>query len=338
MTVLIAVFNGEKTIRRTLNLVSAQSFTDYEILVVDDGSRDGTRRILESLKDPTLRTLVNDLKLGLTLSLCRGVLEAKGKYIARIDDGYDRISPKWLEKCLVPLEQDDTAVLCGPRTRSWRGSCLEESSQPAHPDILRWILSLHNCVLHVGAVFRRVVGGQIQNYSANFSAAQDYELWSRLARVGRIHIVPEFLVEPVYMDDGITMKRRAEQELYAAKVRAAQQNWLLNRNDITPELANTAAALYWRWEGVSSRDTVRGSRLLRQLRRAYLERFGTPGLVEHLEKRFYGHARWLFHRAEEAAVRSRPDALRYMLAAWLMSPSQIFDQRTRQVMVRIVCH
>ena len=314
-----------------MDQIFAQTFTDYEILVVEDGSTDGTRKILESIRDPRLKVLVNQRNLGLTESLYSGVLEARGKYIARVDCGNDRISNKWLEKCVAPLEEDESVVLCGPRTRSWRGIEYLDSIQPQDPDILRWIFTLHNCVAHAGAVFRKIVGGEIQNYNRTFPLSQDYELWSRLSRIGRVHIVQECLVEILYSEGVLTEERKEQQDFYAGQLSAAQQNWLLGRDDIRADLANAAAGVYWRWKGVSPRDKVRGSWLLRRLRRAYLRQFGTEDVYKHLRERFYGLARWLFHRAEEMAQDSRWHAIQYLLAAWILDHSQLFTYRSLQV-------
>lgn len=335
VTVLIAVHNGEQTIQETLGQIFSQGFTDYEILVVDDGSSDGTRHILESIRDPRLRVLAHDLNLGLTESLYRGVLEARGSYIARFDDGKDRVSREWLQKCVAPLQEDESIVLCGPRTRSWRGAEFRDSSQPTDSDILRWIFTLQNCVAHAGALFRRMVSGEIQNYNRAFPVAQDYELWSRLARIGRVYVVPELLVDVVYTKDGMSEKKRSEQEAYAAQVRAAQQSWLLDRQDIEPGLANAAAGIYWGWKGISASDHVRGSWLLNCLRRAYMRRFGTSSVSEHLKERWYGLTQWLFHRAEEAGRQSRWHAVQYLMAAWLLDPSQLFSRQSFEAVSRI---
>lgn len=331
VSVLIAVWNGQKTIQSTLEQVFAQTLRNYEVLVVDDASEDQTVAILKSISDVRLRILINDRNMGITASLHRGVLEARGRYVARIDDGLDRISSDWLAKCVGPLEGNANIVLSAPRSRSHCGNEVWESQQPNDPDILRWIFSLHNCVAHPGAIFRRVIDGETQNYDLGFEMAQDYELWSRLSRCGKVYIVPEVLVDIMYTQGSLTQEKKAKQDTYASKVRARQQNWLLARNDISESLANAAAGVYWRWQEVDAGNALRGSCLLRRLREAYLGRFGTLPMANYLSERFYGHARWLFRRADEASRSSRLDAIRCMIAAWLLCPSQVLTYRSFQI-------
>jgi glycosyltransferase involved in cell wall biosynthesis len=97
VTVLIAVYNGERFLREALDSVLAQTFTDFELLVVNDGSTDETVTILESYSDQRIRVITNRRNIRVVGSLRRGLNYARGEYIARID-AEDIALPERLEK------------------------------------------------------------------------------------------------------------------------------------------------------------------------------------------------------------------------------------------------
>src|SRR5665647_430445 len=97
VTVLIAVYNGGRFLREALDSVLAQTFTDFELLVVNDGSTDETATILESYSDQRIRVITNGKNIGVVGSLRRGLNYARGEYIARIDAD-DIALPERLEK------------------------------------------------------------------------------------------------------------------------------------------------------------------------------------------------------------------------------------------------
>jgi glycosyltransferase involved in cell wall biosynthesis len=85
VTVLMAVHDGERFLRPALASVLGQTVQDLELLVVDDGSTDATQAILDELVDPRLRVLRNDERRGLAASLNRGLEEARGAFVARLE-------------------------------------------------------------------------------------------------------------------------------------------------------------------------------------------------------------------------------------------------------------
>ncbi|HEX7807383.1 MAG TPA: glycosyltransferase family A protein, partial [Thermoanaerobaculia bacterium] len=110
LSVVMAVFNGARDLRATLDSIAAQTERDFELIVVDDGSTDDTPAILASYDDPRLRVLTQ-ANAGLTRSLIRGCSEARADVIARHDCG-DRSHPERFARELALLEQGHVLVSC----------------------------------------------------------------------------------------------------------------------------------------------------------------------------------------------------------------------------------
>src|SRR5882672_1930599 len=85
LSVVMSVFNGERYLAAALESILRQSFSDFELLAIDDGSTDGSAGILRGCADPRLRILTNGTNIGLTRSLNRGLAAARGAYVARHD-------------------------------------------------------------------------------------------------------------------------------------------------------------------------------------------------------------------------------------------------------------
>lgn len=116
ISVVIPLYNKEKQIARTLRSVFSQTYTDYEIVIVNDGSTDGSAAAVESLEDPRIR-LVTQKNAGVSAARNRGISEARGEYIALLD-GDDEWKPDFLEKMLCLVDKyHDCQVFAGNYTQ-----------------------------------------------------------------------------------------------------------------------------------------------------------------------------------------------------------------------------
>jgi len=112
VSVLMPVFNGEQFLRPAMNSILNQTFTDFEFIIVDDGSTDHSREILNSYTDSRVRLICNESNIGLTDSLNRGLEAASGNYIARMDQ--DDISlPERLAKQVAFMDSHPEVGVCG---------------------------------------------------------------------------------------------------------------------------------------------------------------------------------------------------------------------------------
>ncbi len=224
LSVVMAVRNGERHLGAAIDSVLAQSFGDFECLVVDDASTDATPAILEQYarRDRRLRIMRNDEALGPYPSANRGLEAARGDYIARHDA--DDISPSYrlaiqLDACADP----SVALVAGAvQVFGARGDTLRP---PAWQPRLEWDLLFGNVIGAGGHVmFPRVVDGVAVRFPCRHRYAEDYALWCALSRAGRVACPSDIVYRYRRHEESITSRRKAEQDRCVSEIRAALQS------------------------------------------------------------------------------------------------------------------
>lgn len=218
VSVVLAAFNCEDTIEKTLESIRTQEGPSFELIVVDDGSTDATASVIEgALRGfPQTTVITNRQNEGLTKSLVRGCDRACGKYIARADAG-DRFLPGRLLKQYELLERNASLGLisCGTRFVSAEAEPLYEIIQ--HPDDLALglsrvgIESVRGPSHHGSTMFRRDIYTSVGGYRSVFRVAQDLDLWLRMSEVCEVRAMPEILYESAILPGSISVGRRQQQ-------------------------------------------------------------------------------------------------------------------------------
>jgi len=222
VSVVMAVYNGEQTLADTLESILTQQGVDFECIVVNDGSTDLSRDILQhySEKDTRLRVIEQDNQ-GLTRSLIRGCAEARGEFIARQDAG-DVSLPGRIQKQsnFLHSHADFCMVSCGTRMVGLQGEELQivqQTEEDAEQGLHRLALAEICGPSHHGSVmFRRNLYNRVGGYRFQFAVAQDLDLWIRLAEHGRHWAVQEVLYQAALTPGSISMVNR-DQQLVSAQ-------------------------------------------------------------------------------------------------------------------------
>ena len=196
ISVILPVYFGERYLRESVESILTQTFTDFEFIIFDDGSGDGSRKILESYDDPRIR-LVFQENAGLPETLNRAIALCKGRYIARQD--HDDISlPTRLEKQITFLETHPHCGLVGTGANIWVEDEISQRGHdhPSESKILRLCLLFNNPFVHSSLMFRRAVFEDVGNYSTDPARQppEDYELISRVSRQFELANLEERLV------------------------------------------------------------------------------------------------------------------------------------------------
>jgi glycosyltransferase involved in cell wall biosynthesis len=184
VTVLFPVCNGGTYLRESLDSIFAQTFGDFELLIIDDGSTDNTPEILRGIRDPRLRVVTHTQNLGLVATLNEGLAIGRGEFVARQD--HDDIShPERLQKQVDFLRAHPEHVLVGTEAIQMdaRGRKAFRLLRPEDTESIRWYLCFENAFIHSSVMYRReTVRRDFDGYATPCFPAEDYALWSRLAR------------------------------------------------------------------------------------------------------------------------------------------------------------
>jgi glycosyltransferase involved in cell wall biosynthesis len=213
----MCVHNGHCELRESVESVLNQSGVELELVAVDDGSTDGSLRVLEeyAARDNRLRVLSREHR-GLTEALISGCAEADGEYIARQDAG-DISLPGRFIKQLARLSADSnlSLVSCGTRFFGPDGEFLyevQESSREADRALrTSEPTQLHGPSCHGSTMFRKEHYLRAGGYRPQFKVAQDLDLWTRLADLGEHEVIQEVLYETSFGPGTISTDKRAQQ-------------------------------------------------------------------------------------------------------------------------------
>ena len=214
LSVLMTARNAEPFLADALNSILNQTFTDFELVVVDDASNDATPRTLEryAAADHRLRILRNGSRQGISKSANRGLEVCRAPVIARMDAD-DIAMPDRLEvQYAFFRESGAVAVGCYVEYMDRDGRRLTTIASPTDNADIQAGLLQGNCTLwHTGSMISAAALRQVGGYNERYQSAVDIELWLRLGEVGRLANQPRMLQRYRFYGTSVSAKRRDEQ-------------------------------------------------------------------------------------------------------------------------------
>ena len=215
VSVVMSVYNGSCYLRESIESVLNQTFHDFEFIIIDDGSTDESWDVLTQYAegDQRIRLVQNECNIGLTKSLNEGLRLAQGTYIAR-QDADDISLPQRFEKQVRAFEQYSDAVLVSSNIEliDAEGHFLKTIERNCSPELVVWYLLFHNHLAgHSQVMFRRSPVQVLGGYDEAYRYSQDYELWCRLSKVGKVFILSETLLQQRSHNQSISAAKRSEQ-------------------------------------------------------------------------------------------------------------------------------
>lgn len=195
ISILLPIHNGERYLATALDSVFRQSCANFELLAVDDGSTDRTPDLLAACRDPRLRVLRNEIRLKLAGALNRGLDEARGVFIARMDAD-DIMRRDRLAQQVAYLERHPEIGCCGGWAQTFGSESTSILRFPTEPDALKAFSLFYSPFAHPAVLFRRdwFVRDALR-YDGSFYPTEDYELWSRAVARFPCGNVPRILID-----------------------------------------------------------------------------------------------------------------------------------------------
>ena len=235
VTVILPVYNGERYLREAIDSVLAQTFSDFELWVFNDGSTDGTVAIVDSYSDPRVKRVDNPQNMGLVATLNRAFAMVESPYIARMDDD-DLWHPKKLELQVALLESRPDVGVCGTSIHKF-GDTDSVCIFPEESDALKVGLLFYCMMSHPSVVYRRSMLQETGlTYRQDFFPAEDYKMWVDVLKHSKIYNLQEPLVEYRQHESQICRERKEEQVELERKLREEQLR-LIFPNPYKDELA-----------------------------------------------------------------------------------------------------
>lgn len=246
ITVAMSVYNGERFLAAAIESVLAQTFTDFEFLILDDGSRDGTRAIIEAMaaRDSRIRPILRENR-GLIASLNQLIAEARAPLIARMDADDICLPQRFARQVAFLADNPDHGIVGSwsedideaGNSRQPEESRIESGcDQPVHhADVLR-VIEDRSPLCHPSVLARRDVLLAVGGYHRAYRHCEDYDLWLRLANRTRIANIPERLLRYRRYDGQISNRFPLEQHYGAAIAVLAYRERKAGRPDPTEAL------------------------------------------------------------------------------------------------------
>lgn len=193
ITVLMSVFNADRYLQSAIDSILNQTFTDFEFLIINDGSTDDTSQILSGYNDTRIRIVNNEHNIGLTKSLNKGLKISRGEYIARMDA--DDISlPSRFEKQVDFMETHPEVGVCG----SWAQAYGEISGfykTPVDNDSITCRMLFQNSIIHPSVIIRKAIIEKYNlAYDEQYINTQDYAFWINCLQHTHLANIPEVLL------------------------------------------------------------------------------------------------------------------------------------------------
>ncbi len=195
VSVIIPVYNGERYVADAIGSILSQSFKDFELILIDDASTDGSLEVLRSQDDQRIRIVRNDVNLGLARTHNRGLDLARGRYLAMLDHD-DWSEPERLAKQVAFLDRHEDHVLVGSwaATMDAQGRTRRRRKRyPLSADEIQAGLLFGCCVFHPSITARTEVM-RAYRYSDRFAICDDFDLFVRLSRSHKLANLPSVLV------------------------------------------------------------------------------------------------------------------------------------------------
>ncbi len=243
ISVAMSVFNGERFLAPAIESVLTQTFTDFELLIVDDGSSDGSRGIIKDYarRDPRIRPIIRENR-GLIASLNQLLTESRALIVARMDADDVCLPNRFSRQIAFLAGHPDYGVVgswcddIDEHDETWNGGANAPRHPETHEGFLEAIDKGWPLLCHPAVMFRRDLVLSVGGYHAAFKHCEDLDLWLRLASVTKLGSIPEALIRYRHYADQVSSRHATEQQIGAAVAKLAYNERQAGRADPTENL------------------------------------------------------------------------------------------------------
>lgn len=209
-TVLIPTYNCAKYIVPAIKSVLAQKYTDYELLIIDDGSTDNTEEIVSEISDSRIVYLKNSRNRGIVYTLNKGIKLAKGEYIARMDADDIVLGNRLQAQIDFLTKNPDYGIVGGwYQVTNENGKIIDSVEGVTDYGSAQLGLLFRNQFAHSAVTMRTDLAKQLK-YDPEFEYCEDYDLWLRFAEVSKVVNLPAYYLSYRWYSDNSCNRKQKE--------------------------------------------------------------------------------------------------------------------------------
>ncbi len=214
VSIIIATYNRAHLLPRAIESVLSQSFQDWEMIIIDDNSKDSTESVVKKyLSDSRIRFIQHSQNMHIMQTRKEGVNEAQGEYIAMLDDDDIWDDTEKLKKQTEFLENNKDYNLIGTNAHAVdeKGNALFVIRYPLLDRDIRKKILIKNCFINSSVLFRKHSALECGLYEESEKYVEDYGLWLRMGREGKLRNLPDLSVKYRVNFSGITQTNTLNQ-------------------------------------------------------------------------------------------------------------------------------
>ncbi|QLL85278.1 glycosyltransferase family 2 protein [Aeromonas caviae] len=226
VSVIMPIYNGGLYLREAVESVLNQTYTNFELICIDDGSTDNTLEILNEYasRDKRIRVVSRENK-GLITTLNEGISLANFDYIARMDADDISSKDRFLKQINFLKKNKDVAVVgCSYQKIDAFGNIIGYRKQSASPYFLRALSLFGSPLAHPSVVINRSILNADYLYDNNYDCAEDYELWLRILKKYKISNINDFLIKYRILESSISRSKKEQQQYSVARALCSHNN------------------------------------------------------------------------------------------------------------------
>lgn len=327
VSVILPVYNGERFLREAIDSIMIQTFTDFELIVIDDGSTDTTPDILKEYAARDLRILVKyqPRNTGIVAALNSGCQTASGKYIARMDAD-DICLPERLTRQISFLNSHPDVGVVGTNIQLIDASGNRQGVvlfPETHAQIC-WSLCFYNPIVHPSTMMRRDVLFQAGGYRMGYPNGEDYDLWRRVSKQARLANLPSVLLLLRKHASNLTVKDGDDNLLSGIQVAWELMSDILGRN-----ISKNVLEILWNQNRVDAGERKLAAALLEELSHEFIH-----SLTSSNGEKYFIAQDTASHLTSLALRRISLESITLILKAITYSPLTVLNMMLRGLRAR----
>lgn len=228
VSVVMSIYNGEAYLAEAIDSILQQTFTDFEFIIVDDGSTDSSSEIVRKQTDARIQLISLDNNVGLASALNQGINQSHGQYIARMDCD-DLSQPSRLQQQVNCLNEHPEICIVGSQMKVVDAdkNPMFDFDVPMQHSLIMWNLFFGRTFAHPSVMMRRDKLKRVGGYDESIATAQDVDLWSRLIGQGRFANLPDKLLLYRSHQNATSIQKSTQQKIVLHKTmnRLLTQLW-----------------------------------------------------------------------------------------------------------------